>query len=83
MYLSKLISEARRVCSFWLGQQAPTQELSETDKIRGAKLEVGILGVFVPLMDGVFSPCAMDTSALLFNFPRVVQLMSEIHDAKG
>lgn len=57
------------MCSVWLGQEAPTQELSETDNIRGAKLEVGSLGVVVPLMDGVFNPCASDTSALLFGSP--------------
>lgn len=57
------------MCSVWLGQEAPTQELSETDNIRGAKLEVGSLGVVVPLMDGVFNPCAKDTSALLFGSP--------------
>lgn len=56
MYLSKKISEARRVCSIWLSQESPTQELSETDNIRGAKLELGILGVMVPLMDGEFRP---------------------------
>lgn len=78
MYLSKFFSEARRVCSVWLGQEEPTQELSETDSIRGAKLEVGILGVVVPLMDGVFSPCATDTSASLFGSPRIVQHMMGI-----
>ena len=40
----------------WLSKEISTQELSETDNMRGAKLEVGILGVVVPLMDGVFSP---------------------------
>ncbi len=42
----------------WRTQWLHTQELSEIDSIRGAKVEVGILGVEVPLTDGVFSPCA-------------------------
>lgn len=77
MYLSKNFSEAHKVCSVWLGQEARTQELSETDSIRGAKLEIGILGVVVPLMDGVFSPYAADTSAPRSGSPRVGQSMSE------
>ena len=66
MYLSKKFSEAQRVRLVRLCREAPTQELSETDNIRGAKLEAGILSVVVPLMDGVFSPCGIDTSAPLF-----------------
>ena len=49
----------------WLSQEIPTQELSETDNMRGAKLEVGILGVVVPLMDGVFSPYSRHVSTEL------------------
>ena len=51
--------------------------MSETDNMRGAKLEVGTLGVVVPLMEGVFSPCAKETSAPLFGSPQAVQHMSE------
>ena len=40
----------------WPSKGISTHELSETDNMRGAKLEVGILGVVIPLMDGVFSP---------------------------
>lgn len=69
MDLSKNFSEAHRIRSTRQGHEAPTQELSETDSIRGAKLEIGILGVLVPLKDGVFSPCAADTSAPLFGCP--------------
>ena len=47
----------------WLSREISTQELSETDNMRGAKLEVGILGVVVPLMDGVFSPYSRHISA--------------------
>ena len=68
MYLSQSFSENDRVCLIRLGQEAPTQELSETDIIRGAKLEDGILRVVFPFMDGVFSPCAKNTSALRFGF---------------
>ena len=57
------------MCLIWLGQEVPTQEFSETDIIRGAKLEDGILGVVFPLMDGVFSPCAKDTLAPQFGSP--------------
>ena len=78
MYLSKYFSEAHRVCLIWVCWEAPTQELSETDNIRGAKLEVGILGIVVPLIDGVFNPCAMDTSAPLFGSPQTAQCMNEI-----
>ena len=61
----------------WLGLKVRTQELSETDTIRGAKLEAGILGVVVPLMDGVFCPYAKDTSAPLSDSSRIVHYMSE------
>ena len=83
MYLSNHFSEARRVCSVWLGPEEPTQELSDTDNIRGAKLEVGILGVVVPVLDGVFSPCATDMSASLFGSLRIVQYMMGISVAEG
>ena len=33
-----------------------TQELSETDITLGANVDVGIFGVLVPLMEGVFEP---------------------------
>ena len=69
MYLFRALARMTRVCLIWLGQEAPTQELSETDIIRGAKLEDGILRVVFPLMDGVFSPCAKDTSAPRFGSP--------------
>lgn len=82
MYLSKNFSEAHMVCLAWLDQEAPTQELSETDNIRGAKLEVGILGVVVPLMDGVLSPCATNTLAPLSGSPQPVQGMHEIFIAE-
>ena len=82
MYLSKNFNEAHMVCSAWLDQEVPTQELSETDNIRGAKLEVGILGVVVPLMDGVLSPCAANTLAPLSGSPQFFQVMYEICNAK-
>ena len=61
----------------WLGVKVPTQELSETDRIRGAKLDAGILGVVAPFNDGVFSPYTKDTSAPLLDSPRIVHHMSE------
>ena len=82
MYLPKSFSEAHRMCSAWPDQEALTQELSDTDNIRGAKLEVGILGVLVPLMDGAFRPCATETSARLLRSPQIVQHMSGISFAE-
>lgn len=52
------------------------------DNIRGAKLETGILSVVVPLIDGVLSPYATDTSAPLFGFSRIVQHLSDIFVAE-
>ena len=69
MYLSQSFSENDRLCLIWLVQEAHTQEFSETDIIRGAKLEDGILRVVLPLMDGVFSPCAKGESATRFGSP--------------
>lgn len=37
-------------------RQADTQELSEIDSTRGPKVEVDILGILVPLIDGVLRP---------------------------
>lgn len=80
MYLSGSFSEDHRLCSVRLIQGAPTQELSETDNIRGAKLEVDVLGVLVPLMDGVFSPCATEASAPLFRSAPIVPIVEHMSD---
>ncbi len=71
------------MCSVWLVREEPTQELSETDNIRGAKLELGILSVLVPLMDGVFSPCATDSLALFSGAAQISQHMDKISGAEG
>ncbi len=71
------------MCSVWLVREEPTQELSETDNIRGAKLELGILGVLVPLMDGVFSPCATDSLASLLGSAQIAQHVKKISGAEG
>lgn len=45
-----------------------TQELSETESIRGAKAEVAFRGVEVPLIDGVLSPWVTRKSAGVYGF---------------
>ena len=83
MYLPTNFSETHRVYTARLSQEVLTQELSETDNTRGEKLEVGILGVMVPLMDGVFIPCATETSALSFCSPRIVHSISRVFLLSG
>ena len=39
-------------------ERGGTQELSDIEISRGANVEVGILGVIVPLIEGVFNPYA-------------------------
>ena len=80
--VQQILVKLTMACSGWLDQEAPTQELSETDNIRGAKLEMGILGVMVPLVDGAFSPCATNTSAPLSGSPQSVQGMYEMSIAE-
>ena len=58
MYLSKQLANGILVSRKRLAEVPRTQELSEIDIIRGANADVGILGVIVPLIEGVFSPCA-------------------------
>lgn len=58
MYLSKQLANVILVSTKGLARVPRTQELSEIDIIRGANADVGILGVIVPLIEGVFSPCA-------------------------
>ena len=58
MYLFKQLANVIPATTKGLAEEPRTQELSEIDIIRGANADVGILGVIVPLIEGVFSPCA-------------------------
>ena len=58
MYLSKQLAKVIVVTKTVIAEVPRTHELSEIDIIRGANADVGILGVIVPLIEGVFSPCA-------------------------
>ena len=58
MYLSEQLANVIPVSTKGLAGAPRTQELSEIDIIRGANADVGILGVIVPLIEGVLSPCA-------------------------
>lgn len=58
MYLSKQLANVILITTKVLAEVPRTHELSEIDIIRGANADVGILGVIVPLIEGVFSPCA-------------------------
>ena len=58
MYLFKQLANVILVTTKVLAEVIRTHELSEIDIIRGANADVGILGVIVPLIEGVLSPCA-------------------------